>query len=295
MLRSVGFFILLLLLLSSHVFAGDRLMVYTVNYPLAYFAERIGGEQVVVVFPAPPNIDPAYWMPGQATITAYQQADLILLNGANYAKWVAKVSLPRGKIVVTSRKFKERYIYTTDVTTHSHGSAGGHAHESLAFTTWLDLSLAKLQADAIYRALLQKRPASEMQYKENYKSLVQDLESLDAQIKAIVSKNPGRLLIGSHPVYDYLSKGYGINMQSVHWEPKEVLGVSQWNGLLDVLKTHPAKHMLWEARPLAQSVSQLNESGLMSIVFSPCANKPTEGDFLSVMQDNVEGLEAAYR
>ena len=85
----------LLLMLVTDASAGDRLSVYTVNYPLAYFAERIGGDQVEVVFTAPPDVDPAYWVPDQKTITAYQQADLILLNGANYAKWISKVSLPR--------------------------------------------------------------------------------------------------------------------------------------------------------------------------------------------------------
>ncbi|MEE9607579.1 MAG: hypothetical protein V3U03_07545, partial [Myxococcota bacterium] len=35
------------------------LSVYVVNYPLQYFAEWIGGEQVVVTFPAPPGSDPA--------------------------------------------------------------------------------------------------------------------------------------------------------------------------------------------------------------------------------------------
>ena len=33
--------------------AGDELLIYTVNYPLAYFAERIGAEDVNVVFPVP--------------------------------------------------------------------------------------------------------------------------------------------------------------------------------------------------------------------------------------------------
>ena len=41
-----------LLMLASQVAAAERLSVYTVNYPLAYFAERIGGNHVEVVFPA---------------------------------------------------------------------------------------------------------------------------------------------------------------------------------------------------------------------------------------------------
>ena len=38
--------------------AAARALVYTVNYPLAYFAERLAPEGTEVVFPAPPDVDP---------------------------------------------------------------------------------------------------------------------------------------------------------------------------------------------------------------------------------------------
>ncbi len=287
----------LLFILTTVVFAqaADKLFVYTVNYPLAYFAERIGSDQVKVVSPAPADLDPAYWMPDQATITAYQQADLILLNGANYAKWISKVSLPRSKMIDTSRSFKDRYIYASEVTTHSHGAAGAHAHESLAFTTWLDLSLAKLQAESIYKALAQKRPTADMEFKRNFQALADDLDKLHMHIKEIVAKDPGRALLGSHPVYDYLSTGYGMNLKSVHWEPDEAPMISQWNGLNHILEEHQATYMLWEGEPLQESVSKLKSKGIDSVIFSPSANRPDEGDFLIVMQKNIADLELVYR
>jgi zinc transport system substrate-binding protein len=295
MLRYVGLVSLLLLLSLSCVFAGTRLTVYTVNYPLAYFAERIGDDQVEVVFPAPPDVDPAYWMPDQATILAYQQADLVLLNGANYAKWVGKVSLPRGKMVDTSRKFKDRYIYATEVTTHSHGAEGAHAHESLAFTTWLDLRLAKLQAAEVYKAMTRKRPMSEMRFKENFKALADELDELNESIKTIVAKAPGRPLLGSHPVYDYLSAGYGMNLKSVHWEPDEAPSFSQMNELKQVLEEHQAAYMLWEEVPIPVSVDQLKAKGVASVTFNPCGNRPENGDFMTVMKKNIDSLKIAYR
>ena len=76
------------------------------------------------------------------TISDYQSADLILLNGANYAKWVNKVSLPRFRMVNTSAAFKDRYIEAAEMLTHSHGAEGKHGHEALAFTTWIDFGLA---------------------------------------------------------------------------------------------------------------------------------------------------------
>ena len=47
-----------ILLVPSPLLAGEKLTVYTVNYPLQYFAERIGGEYVEVIFPAPGDEDP---------------------------------------------------------------------------------------------------------------------------------------------------------------------------------------------------------------------------------------------
>ena len=116
-MKSLTFFFVLYATMASLPFnsiardnPSEKLTVYVVNYPLKYFAERIAGDQATVVFPAPSEGDPAYWMPDAKTITKYQQADLILLNGANCAKWVKKVSLPRSKMIDTSAKFKDRYI-----------------------------------------------------------------------------------------------------------------------------------------------------------------------------------------
>ena len=225
------------------------LNVYVVNYPLKYFAERIGGTHVKVILPVPADEDPAYWTPGIADIGAYQQADLILLNGAGYAKWVRKVSLPRSKTVNTSRGFKDRYITVRETMTHSHGAEGEHAHEGLAFTTWMDLSLAVKQAEAIADALVRKRPQQEDMFRANYRSLEKDLLALDSRIKAIVPQNTTVPIIFSHPVYEYFEKAYGLNGRSVHWEPDQKPSPAQIAELKKLLENHPAQWMVWEGYP----------------------------------------------
>ena len=42
------------------------------------------------------------------------------------------------------------------------------------------------------------------------------------------------------------------------------------------------------------SVDKLAASGIKSLVFDPCGNVPDQGDFLSVMKQNVKNLEAAF-
>ena len=246
---------------------SGQLNVYVVNYPLKYFAERIGENHVKVELPVPADIDPAYWNPNVKSIAAYQKADLILLNGAGYAKWVAKVSLPRSKIVDTSRRFKERYITTQKTMTHSHGASGEHAHEALAFTTWLDFALAIGQAETVASALARKRPELKDTFQNNLKSLAKDLKSLDQDIQTIVSKKQSTPLIVSHPVYDYFAKRYGLNIVSVHWEPDQVPSESQLNEIIEILKQHPARWMIWEGPPLQASVDNLKALGVNSLVF----------------------------
>lgn len=268
-------------------------VVYTVNYPLSYFADRIGGDHLKVVFPDMDG-DPAYWAPNGEAVQAYQQADLILLNGAHYAKWVDKVTLPESKLVDTSKAFHDRYITLEGAMTHSHGPDGDHEHKGAAFTTWLDLSLANEHAKAIHQALSIIEPDQKATFKTNYDALKIDLLDLDKEIRGVVAAKADQPLIGSHPVYQYFNQQYGLNLKSLHWEPDVTPDASQWAELEKLLAEHPAQWMVWEGEPMQEVVARLETMGVKSLVFDPCGNKPDEGDFLSVMKRNVQNLGAAF-
>jgi zinc transport system substrate-binding protein len=100
--------------------------------------------------------------------------------------------------------------------------------------------------------------------------------------------------LGSHPVYDYLVAGYGLDLLSVHWEPGEEPSYTQWQSLQKVLADHKAETMLWEGPPMAQTEATLKSMNVESVVFDPCGNRPVNGDFLGVMQRNVENLAKIY-
>ena len=285
---------LTVLMIHNLCSAAEPLDVYVVNYPLKYFCERIGGKHVRVSLPAPTDVDPAYWTPDIDTVADFQKADLILLNGAGYSQWVKKVSLPRSKVVDTSKRFKDRYITVEGIVTHSHGPGGEHAHGKTAFTTWLDFQLAVLHAEAIAESLARKLPQHQKELGQNLASLRRDLMALDDAVRDISSRNPGQPLIGSHPVYDYLARGYALNMKSVHWEPDELPTDRHWMELQEILIQHPAKWMVWEGEPIQTSVDKLRTHGVGSLTFDPCANVPDIGDFLTVMRQNIDNLRTAY-
>lgn len=266
--------------------------VYVVNYPLKYFAERIGGDHVRVTFPAPSDEDPAFWRPDADAISAYQQADLILLNGATYAKWIQTVTLPESRMVDTSVSLWKRYIRITDAVTHSHGPGKEHAHAGLAFTTWLDPEFAIAQADAIQRALAKARPQHASDFEQGLESLLGDFKELDQQIAKAIDGRRDQPLVFSHPVYQYLARHYGLNARSVHWEPDSVPSPKMRDELAILLETHPAKVMIWEGEPIAENAKLLDKLGLRNVVFDPCGNVP-EGDFMSVMKQNAANLADA--
>jgi zinc transport system substrate-binding protein len=290
---TMGFWLGLTLITVMAVSATPT--VYVVNYPLKYFTQRLAGDHVQVVLPAPPDEDPAFWKPDVKTIAAFQSADLIVINGATYAKWLQQTSLPKAKVVNTSAAFQDQYIQIKSSITHSHGPAGRHSHTGTAFTTWLNFRFAVQQAKAIETALSRLLPAQQPTFAKQYASLEKDLMALDTRLETLVASRRTQPLVASHPVYQYFATRYGLNLQSVLWEPEVMPADDQWNRLQALLAKHPAKWMIWEGEPMAASVQKLQSLGVQSLVFDPCGNTPEQGDFLSVMQQNVVNLQQAFQ
>jgi zinc transport system substrate-binding protein len=274
---------------------SGRPQVYVANYPLKYFAERLAGNAVDVKFPAPGDEDPAFWQPDDAAISAYQSADLILMNGAAYSKWAEKVTLPQSKLVDTAASFKAQFIEIKADSTHSHGPGGEHSHSGTAFTTWIDPQQGIQQIQAVATALEDVAgTGAKAAVQANLATLKKEMEALDQRLLAVGKRIANAPLVASHPVYHYLARRYALNLQSVLWEPEVVPDEKAMEVLKALLSKHPAKWMIWEGEPARESVAKLEAIGVKSLVFDPCGNVPDSGDFLSVMTANVEALEKAF-
>lgn len=279
---------------ASDAGSGERKQVYCVNYPLAYFAERIAGGAVDVVFPVPADVDPAFWEPSADEIAAFQQADLILRNGAKYAKWAPKASLPASRVVDTSISFKDRYL-TVEGPTHQHGPDGPvHSHTGRDFNTWVDPTYARAQAQAVLDGLLRIAPGSQSTMRKNYEELSNELRELHRGFDELSDKMRAVPMVASHPVYNYIADRYEWKLESMVWEPEQMPEEAEWQKLTALLARHPAKLMLWEGMPTSAIAEKLKADHDIEVVeFIPCGNRPDEGDYMSVMRDNLGRLEAA--
>jgi len=271
--------------------------VYTTFYPTTYFVKRIAGPMVKVVCPLPADEDPIFWMPDAEAIQAYQQADLVVVNGAYFEKWVAKVSLSPSKLVNTAAPLAGEFVRFKDAVTHKHGKSGQHSHEGVDGHTWLDPCNAKVQAAEIRTALVRLLGDRAAQLDANYALLAADLDTLDASLTELSRKLTGRNLLASHPAYNYIAERYGWNITNLDLDPQAVPSdeqIAEIRRRIEEVKP-PAKIILWEQQPIEQAAERLKkELGLIGVEFSPCEQAPAPpGDYLSVMRGNIERLKAA--
>ena len=68
----------------------------------------------------------------------------------------------------------------------------------------------------------------------------------------------------------------------------------QWQVLEKLVKENQVNIMLWEGPPMIEITNRLNKMNLQTVIFDPCANKSGSGDFITVMQANLDQLERAY-
>mgnify|MGYP006095619551 CR=1 FL=1 len=274
--------------------------VYTTFYPTQYFAERIGGDFIDVVCPVPEDEDAILWMPDASAIQAYQKADLIILNGAGFAKWVQKVSLPETRVINTAKPFEDTFIRFEHTTVHSHGKVGEHAHEGLDGHTWMDPVNAKIQANEIKNALKKRFPEHEGAFEKGFAALAKDLDALDEKLKVYQAAYKDEPLLASHPAYNYIARRYGWNIKNLDLDPKEMPSDEVFQGIKDILKRYPARHLIWEAYPTKAIADRMrNELGLISIEFSPCEllsehAQHSGSDYMSVMRRTLDNISVVF-
>ena len=274
------------LLPAVAAWAEERPRVVVDSYPLAFFAEQLAGDAAEVVMPVPQGVDPSFWRPGIADIEAIQSADLILLNGAGFAAWTERVSLPRARTVDTSRAFADRLI-PVETITHSHGPDGAHSHKGSASYTWLDQEQAILQAEAVADALVRSGLVSDEVLAPRMAALEAELLRLDAAGGQLAAAHPGATVVATHPRYQYLARAYGLTVHALDWEAGAAPDDGQLEALEDLVAQTGATVLLWEAAPPEEARRDVRALGVADVVF-PTFAMPVEG------MDYVSGLAAAF-
>ncbi len=273
--------------------SSGKPVVAAANYPLKFFAERIGADDIDVVYLVDADIDPAFWKPSTEAISKLQKADVVLLNGAGFESWLTGVTLSASKLADTTKKISDQLIEVEDAVVHQHGPEGDHSHAGYAFTTWLDPQIAIVQASVVRDELAKLLPDEKTALDNRFAELEKNLREIDSQLNQLSGQIGQQHIIASHPVYQYLAKRMNLNLDSVHFELDGELTDGQWTEFDELVDANQTKLMLWEGEPLDSVRKQLEDRGISVVVFEPMGNQPSSGDYQSGMLANIERLKSA--
>lgn len=266
-------------------------VVVVVNYPLQFIVESLVGPEYEVLNPVPLDANPETWLPDDAMIQTIQEADLIVTNGANFADWVKKLSLPRSKVLRTSLSLKDALITVPDFEVHSHGTGGAHSHAGTVAFFWLDPTLMTRQAEAIAQRLIAIDPQQKESIAANLDQLQESLKPLNKKLDQLRADYPGLHWFSERPVYQYLARRCGWTMHHLHWKQGTSHSKSDWDKLTTMQQEHKIPFLVWEHQPEMERVKDLTEHGITSVVLDPLTVKPAQGDYVSEMQRQLDQLE----
>jgi zinc transport system substrate-binding protein len=195
----------------------DKLQAVATFYPLAFFTQEIGGEHVQVTQLVPSNTEIHNWEPSAQDITATENADIIIYNGAGLDHWMQGEILP----ALTNTKTRTT-VDTTDglpllqtTTEHEEAEEDEHDHGDYDPHTWLSPYMAKLQAEKIYEALVQQDLAHETYYTNRWAALKTSLEQIDADYTKTLADKQKNTIFVSHEAFGYLADRYNFAQHGV--------------------------------------------------------------------------------
>ena len=210
--------------------ATSELLEITVSIlPQEYFVTKIGGDRVKVNVMVEPGASPATYEPKPQQMKTLSEAEAYVSIGVPFEKaWMGKIQGANSQmLVIDSAEEIERiemvdhHHHDEEEAEHAHkdekaaGEEHDHGAENLDPHIWLSPQLVKVQAQNIYRGLVQIDPENEAEYQANLEQFLTEIDQLDQQIKQNLAGIENRQFIVFHPSWGYFARDYDLEQVSI--------------------------------------------------------------------------------
>ncbi|MBI5753777.1 zinc ABC transporter substrate-binding protein [Candidatus Peregrinibacteria bacterium] len=251
-------------------------------YPLAYLAQRIGGDLVQVNQITPGGVEPHDYEPTPQDLIAIQNSKVFIINGYGIDAWADKIidDLPGKGVLVVKATDKIENIIDSHV--------------------WLDPNYFKKEAEVVRDILIIADPANTAAYKLNTAGLTSDLTALDQEYRNGLAKCAIKEIITSHDAFNYLAKEYGFTSLAIAGlSPDEEPSPKHLAELAYLAKKNNIKYIFFEtllSPKLSNTIAK--EIGAKSLALNPIEGLNSEEtakseDYLVLMQQNLKNLRIA--
>ncbi|PXW93047.1 zinc transport system substrate-binding protein [Streptohalobacillus salinus] len=299
----------------------DRLDVITTLYPLAFFANEIGGEYINATSILPSGSDAHTYEPTSKTMIEIAEADLFIYNEQTSESYAENIEASLSGESVTFLEAAEgieliTYLHDhedehddeddhaedehededehSDDDAHDDEDAGGDVdgHVWLSPTSSIELS------ENIMTALIELAPEHEAAFREGFAALKVRLEALDQDFHDTIDGLDDKTILVTHAAYNYWARDFGIEQIAVSGlSPSNEPSQRQLIEILDLVENQNLNYILFEQNITSQVSEVITEEAnlevrqLHNISTLTSDDEANNEDYFSLMERNLAVLE----
>ncbi|WPP29728.1 metal ABC transporter substrate-binding protein [Streptomyces sp. CL7] len=294
---------------SDSAAAGDTgsFDVVASFYPMAFLAERIGGDHVHVTSLTQPGQEPH-----DLEISARQTAQLEEADAALYLKGLQpSVDEAIGQSPIATK------IDAAELTTlEEHGTEAGHDeehgdehahedehghdhdHEGGDPHIWLDPVRYAEVAEGVGKAFQKADPDHAADYRANTAALVKDLKTLDEKFRTGLANRKTDVFLTTHAAFGYLAERYGLTEEAISGlDPDTEPSGARVKELQKIAKEDGVTTVFYETLVSDRTAKTLaGDTGLRTDVLDPVEGITDHSrgeDYFQVMEANLTALTTA--
>jgi len=185
-----------------------RVIIVTIE-PLRYFAEQIVGDRFVVETMVPTGGNPETYEPSAKQMINLSYSDMYIKVGSiGFERtWMKRLeaNAPHSIVIDSS----EGIIPARTV----NGVVDPH--------TWMSATNAAIIARNIYKAVASIDAKDSLYFKANLEKLIADIEKVDTEIRAALTKEKSRAFLIYHPTLTYYARDYDLRQIPLEEEGRE--------------------------------------------------------------------------
>ncbi len=261
-----------------------KVSVAAAFYPLAFVAQRVGGDNVSVTNLTQPGNEPHDLELDIKTTAEVSDADLVLLeHGFQPAVDDAVAEVAEGDVLDVAD------VVDLEDSTEDPGEKDPHF--------WQDPARMATLTDAVAASLSKADPEHAATYDSNAKALAADLDQLSTDYEQGLQGCERDTIVVSHDAFTYLDR-FGLNVEGIAGLSPDAEPTPADLARLQELIDKDGITTVFSERLVSPRLSQTlaDDMGISTAVLDPIeglSDETAQEDYLSLMRENLSALELA--
>lgn len=227
---------------------------------------------------------------------AIEGAEVVILSGAGLEEFLEEALQGAENVIDSSagiRLLESEHHHSHDGEEEAMAPEEGHTHEQDPHI-WLDPENAMVMARNICTGLSQRYPEHAEAFEDNLRSLLSELEALDAYAQAQLCGLSHTEIITFHDGFSYLAEAYGIEiLEAIEEESGAEASAKELIHLIEEVRLHEVRAIFVEINGSGSAASIISaETGaaLASLDMAMSGD-----DYFTSMYANIDALREALQ